>query len=78
MVRESALGAVAIQPGKKHSWEGWEDSAVPPDRLGAYLRALFVLMREYGYDSPLYGHYGDGCVHMRMNFDLESEAGILK
>ena len=78
IVRESALGAVAVQPGKQHGWEGWEDAAVPPDRLGSYLRALFALMREYGYDSPLYGHYGDGCVHMRINFDLESEPGILK
>ena len=77
MVRESALGAVAIRPGKKHGWEGWEDAAVPPDRLGSYLRALFALMREYGYDSPLYGHYGDGCVHMRIDFDLESDPGIL-
>jgi FAD/FMN-containing dehydrogenase/Fe-S oxidoreductase len=77
-VRESVLGAVAIQPGKKPSWEGWEDAAVPPDRLGSYFRALFALMREYDYESPLYGHFGDGCVHMRMNFDLESEPGILK
>jgi FAD/FMN-containing dehydrogenase/Fe-S oxidoreductase len=76
-VRESALGAVAIQPGKPHGWEGWEDAAVPPDRLGSYLRGLFALMREYGYDSPLYGHFGDGCVHMRINFDLETEPGIL-
>ena len=77
-VRESALGAVAIQPGKPHGWEGWEDAAVPPDRLGSYLRTLFALMREYDYDSPLYGHFGDGCVHMRINFDLETEPGILK
>jgi FAD/FMN-containing dehydrogenase/Fe-S oxidoreductase len=77
-VRESALGAVAIQPGKPHGWEGWEDAAVPPDRLGSYLRRLFTLMREYGYDSPLYGHFGDGCVHMRINFDLETEEGILR
>jgi FAD/FMN-containing dehydrogenase/Fe-S oxidoreductase len=77
-VRESALGAVAIQPGKPHAWEGWEDSAVPPDRLGSYLRSVFTLMREYGYDSPLYGHFGDGCVHMRINFDLETEPGILR
>ncbi len=77
-VRESALGAVAIQPGKKHGWEGWEDSAVPPDRLGSYLRRLFTLMNEYGYDSPMYGHFGEGCVHMRIDFDLETEPGILK
>jgi FAD/FMN-containing dehydrogenase/Fe-S oxidoreductase len=77
-VRESALGAVAIQPGKKPGWEGWEDAAVPPDRLGSYLRAIWVLMGEYGYESPLYGHFGEGCVHMRINFDLESEPGILQ
>jgi FAD/FMN-containing dehydrogenase/Fe-S oxidoreductase len=77
-VRESALGAVAIQPGKKHGWEGWEDAAVPPARLGSYLRRLFALMKEYEYDSPMYGHFGEGCVHMRIDFDLESEPGILK
>jgi FAD/FMN-containing dehydrogenase/Fe-S oxidoreductase len=77
-VRESALGAVAIQPGKKPGWEGWEDAAVPPDRLGSYLRAIWVLMAEYGYESPLYGHFGEGCVHMRINFDLETENGILQ
>jgi FAD/FMN-containing dehydrogenase/Fe-S oxidoreductase len=75
-VRESALGAVAIQPGKRPGWEGWEDSAVPPDRLGSYLRAIFALMGEYHYDSPLYGHFGEGCVHMRIDFDLQSEPGI--
>jgi FAD/FMN-containing dehydrogenase/Fe-S oxidoreductase len=77
-VRESALGAVAIQPGKKHGWEGWEDAAVPPAQLGSYLRRLFALMKEYGYDSPMYGHFGEGCVHMRIDFDLETEPGILK
>jgi FAD/FMN-containing dehydrogenase/Fe-S oxidoreductase len=75
-VRESALGAVAVQPGKRPGWEGWEDSAVPPARLGSYLRAIFALMREYKYDSPLYGHFGEGCVHMRIDFDLQSDPGI--
>ena len=75
-VRESALGAVAIQPGKRPGWEGWEDSAVPPDRLGSYLRAIYALMGEYNYDSPLYGHFGEGCVHMRIDFDLQSDPGI--
>jgi FAD/FMN-containing dehydrogenase/Fe-S oxidoreductase len=75
-VRESALGAVAIQPGKRPGWEGWEDSAVPPARLGSYLRAIYALMGEYQYDSPLYGHFGEGCVHMRIDFDLQSDPGI--
>jgi FAD/FMN-containing dehydrogenase/Fe-S oxidoreductase len=77
-VRESALGATVFVPGEPHGWEGWEDAAVPPERLGSYLRQLFSLMGEFGYRSPLYGHFGQGCVHTRINFDLESEAGIRK
>jgi FAD/FMN-containing dehydrogenase/Fe-S oxidoreductase len=75
-VRESALGAMVFVPGEPHGWEGWEDAAVPPERLGSYLRAITTLMKEYGYRSPLYGHFGQGCVHSRINFDLESEPGI--
>ena len=63
---------------RSRGWEGWEDAAVPPDRLGSYLRKLCALMREYDYDSPMYGHFGEGCVHMRINFDLETEPGILQ
>ncbi len=75
-VRESALGAVVFVPGEPDRWEGWEDAAVPPAKLGAYLRSIAALMKEYGYRSPLYGHYGQGCVHMRINFDFRSEAGL--
>ena len=77
-VRESALGAVVFVPGEPNRWEGWEDAAVPPDKLGAYLRGITKLMAEYGYNSPLYGHYGQGCVHMRINFDFRSDAGLRK
>jgi FAD/FMN-containing dehydrogenase/Fe-S oxidoreductase len=77
-VRESALGAVVFVPGEPDRWEGWEDAAVPPDKLGAYLRSITELMNEYGYRSPLYGHYGQGCVHMRINFDFRSEQGLHK
>ena len=75
-VRESALGAVVFVPGEPNRWEGWEDAAVPPARLGAYLRAITALMDEYGYTSPFYGHYGQGCVHNRINFDFRSQPGI--
>ncbi|MGA2726769.1 MAG: FAD-binding and (Fe-S)-binding domain-containing protein [Terracidiphilus sp.] len=75
-VRESALGAVVFVPGEPDRWEGWEDAAVPPAKLGAYLRSITALMNEYGYRSPLYGHYGQGCVHMRINFDFRSEQGL--
>lgn len=77
-VRESALGATVFVPGQPLRWEGWEDSAVPVDQLGGYLRDLFRAMQPYGYSTPIYGHFGQGCVHMRFNFDLESEAGIAK
>ena len=69
-VREAGLGATAFIPGKPDTHEGWEDSAVPPERLGEYLRELKELADRYGYESALYGHYGQGCVHARWNFDL--------
>jgi FAD/FMN-containing dehydrogenase/Fe-S oxidoreductase len=75
-VRESALGAMVFVPGEPDRWEGWEDAAVPPARLGDYLRAITQLMAEYGFRSPLYGHYGQGCVHTRINFDFRSAEGI--
>ncbi|MGD0941315.1 MAG: FAD-binding and (Fe-S)-binding domain-containing protein [Terracidiphilus sp.] len=77
-VRESALGTTVFVPGEPDGWEGWEDAGVPPAQLGAYLRKLVALMKEYGYRSPLYGHYGQGCVHMRINFDFRTEEGLRK
>ncbi|MFE1327685.1 FAD-binding and (Fe-S)-binding domain-containing protein [Streptomyces sp. NPDC058741] len=79
LVRESGLGATAHVPGKPDTWEGWEDSAVPVDRLGDYLRDLKRLYEEFGYGHPsVYGHFGHGCVHTRIPFDLESEEGIAR
>jgi hypothetical protein len=72
------LGAVVFVPGEPNRYEGWEDAAVPPERLGNYLRQITKLMDEYGYKSPLYGHYGQGCVHTRINFDFHSEEGLRK
>jgi FAD/FMN-containing dehydrogenase/Fe-S oxidoreductase len=75
-VREAGLGATAFIPGQADTYEGWEDSAVPPERLGEYLRKLKQLADRYDYRSALYGHYGQGCVHARWNFDLSSAEGI--
>src|SRR5581483_1537862 len=72
-VRESSLGAISHVPGEPLTWEGWEDSAVPPAKLGSYLRDLRKLMDQYQYRGVLYGHFGHACVHSRTNFDLESE-----
>ena len=72
-IRESGLGATAFIPGPNGKsttgWEGWEDAAVDPTQLGSYLRAIRALMDEYNYSSAMYGHFGQGCVHMRLNFD---------
>ncbi|MEO6816876.1 MAG: FAD-linked oxidase C-terminal domain-containing protein [Edaphobacter sp.] len=77
VIRESGLGATAVVPNEPMRWEGWEDAAVDPVQEGSYLRAIDALMREFNYTSPMYGHFGQGCVHMRFNFDFESEAGVL-
>src|SRR4029079_6847362 len=77
-VRKSGLGATAHVPGQRVTWEGWEDSSVPPDKLGDYLRALRKLFHKYEYACALYGHFGQGCVHTRIDFDLETAEGIKK
>jgi FAD/FMN-containing dehydrogenase/Fe-S oxidoreductase len=77
-VRESGLGATALVKEMGLTWEGWEDSAVAPERLGDYLRELRVLMDAHGYDGAFYGHFGQGLLHVRINFDLETRDGIAK
>ena len=77
-VRESGLGATAIVPGRPETWPGWEDSAVPPARLGDYLRDLRKLLDRHGYACSFYGHFGQGCVHVRIDFDFTTAAGIAK
>jgi FAD/FMN-containing dehydrogenase/Fe-S oxidoreductase len=77
-VRESALGATSHVPGEPNNWEGWEDSAVAPEKLGGYLRDLRQLIDHFGYKASFYGHFGDGCVHNRISFDLQSKEGIAK
>ncbi|UQU62639.1 FAD-binding protein [Couchioplanes caeruleus] len=77
LVRESGLGATARVPGLPDTWPGWEDSAVGPDDLGDYLRDLQALFGEYGYDqTSLYGHFGQGCVHCRIPFEMTTSDGI--
>jgi FAD/FMN-containing dehydrogenase/Fe-S oxidoreductase len=77
-VRESGLGATAHVPGRPLMWEGWEDAGVPPEKLGGYLRDFRKLLESYGYGGDFYGHFGQGCVHTRTNFDLMSKEGIAK
>ncbi len=77
-IREAGLGATARLPNQPDTWEGWEDSAAPPERFGDYLRDLRKLLDRYGYDGAFYGHFGQGCLHTRINFDLETAEGIRK
>jgi FAD/FMN-containing dehydrogenase len=63
-------------PGEHSGLAGWEDAAVPPERLGDYLREWCKLLDRHGYTSVLFGHFGQGCVHTRQNLDLETAAGI--
>jgi FAD/FMN-containing dehydrogenase/Fe-S oxidoreductase len=80
LVRESGLAATAHVPHHRDTFEGWEDSAVPPERLGDYLRDLRALFEEFGYAGDtapsLYGHFGQGCVHTRIPFGLYSADGV--
>src|SRR5712664_687729 len=77
-IREAGPRAAAFAPGAPAEWEGWDDAAVAPEKLGGYLRDIRKLMNEYEYRGAFYGHFGHGCVHMRVSFDLESEKGIRK
>jgi Fe-S oxidoreductase/FAD/FMN-containing dehydrogenase len=77
-VREAGLPATVFVPGDPLHWEGWEDAGVPPAKLGSYLSDLFKLLNRYDYNTALYGHFGQGCVHTRINFDLYTGDGIKK
>lgn len=77
-IREAGPRAAISAPGAPPRYEGWDDSAVPPDNLGGYLRDLRALLNEYNYQAVYYGHFGHGCIHMQISFDLRSEPGIRK
>ncbi|MDF3146382.1 MULTISPECIES: FAD-binding and (Fe-S)-binding domain-containing protein [unclassified Streptomyces] len=75
-IREDASGTATRMPDGSEAWPGWEDCAVPPERLGAYLRDFRALLTAHGLRGTPYGHFGDGCIHVRIDFDLLTEAGI--
>ncbi|MEU4686437.1 FAD-binding and (Fe-S)-binding domain-containing protein [Streptomyces xinghaiensis] len=75
-IRESGLGSTAFPPGGKDHWPGWEDSAVPPDRTGEYVRGLREIMARHGLSGAMYGHLGQGCIHSRISFDLRTADGL--
>jgi FAD/FMN-containing dehydrogenase/Fe-S oxidoreductase len=76
-IREAGSGIVTRLPDGGEAWPGWEDSAVPPGRLAGYLRDLHALMREHEFRGVPYGHFGEGCVHLRVDFDLPRREGVV-
>ncbi|CAL9274631.1 putative protein [Streptomyces sp. SudanB5_2050] len=77
-VREDASGTATRMPDGAEAWPGWEDCAVPPARLGAYLRDFRALLTAHGLRGTPYGHFGDGCIHVRIDFDLMTDAGVAR
>jgi FAD/FMN-containing dehydrogenase/Fe-S oxidoreductase len=77
-IREDGAGLGGRTPAGAPAWPGWEDSAVPPDRLPAYLRDLTALLARHGLDGLMYGHFGDGCVHVRIDFPLHDRPAVLR
>ncbi|MBS0350049.1 MAG: FAD-binding oxidoreductase [Proteobacteria bacterium] len=75
-IRESGLGATADLPNFPNTWPGWEDSAVPIENLACYLQELKKLFGKFGYKAAVYGHFGQGCIHCRIPFDLITHKGI--
>ncbi|WP_406269649.1 FAD-binding oxidoreductase [Streptomyces sp. NBC_00191] len=75
-VREDAAGTATRTADGAEAWPGWEDCAVPPARLGAYLRDFRALLTAHGLRGTPYGHFGDGCIHVRIDFDLMSDDGV--
>ncbi|WP_030571922.1 FAD-binding and (Fe-S)-binding domain-containing protein [Streptomyces aureocirculatus] len=77
-VREDASGTATRMPDGSEAWPGWEDCAVPPARLGPYLRDFRALLAEHGLRGTPYGHFGDGCIHVRIDFDLLTGPGVAR
>ncbi|MGC5343118.1 FAD-linked oxidase C-terminal domain-containing protein [Streptomyces sp. DT171] len=77
-IREDAAGTATRMPDGSEAWPGWEDCAVPPARLGPYLREFRALLTEHGLRGAPYGHFGDGCIHVRIDFDLLTPPGVAR
>ncbi|WP_405925058.1 FAD-binding and (Fe-S)-binding domain-containing protein [Streptomyces sp. NBC_00035] len=75
-LREDASGTATRMPDGSEAWPGWEDCAVPPARLGPYLRDFRALLTAHGLRGTPYGHFGDGCIHVRIDFDLMTAGGV--
>ena len=77
-IREAGGPAVPPIDDEPAMCAGWDDSAVAPAKLGAYLRDLHALYKKYDYTADLFGHFGQGCVHCRVSFELHTTEGVAK
>ncbi|BDZ42582.1 hypothetical protein GCM10025865_18810 [Paraoerskovia sediminicola] len=77
-IRADGAGLGGRTPAGEQAWPCWEDSAVPPEKLGPYLRDLNALMARYGVDGLMFGHFGDGCIHLRIDVPLEESGSVLR
>ncbi|MDQ3615355.1 MAG: FAD-binding oxidoreductase [Actinomycetota bacterium] len=75
--RRDGTGLATRRVDGAEAWGGWEDAAVPPPKLGAYLRGLDELLAQHSLSGASYGHFGEGCMHMRIDFDLLSDPGVV-
>jgi FAD/FMN-containing dehydrogenase/Fe-S oxidoreductase len=74
-VREDGVGASRV-PGEEDAWPSWEDAAVAPEKLGSYLRDFYKVVGKHGYKMTIFGHFGDGCMHTRLTFNLKTAEGV--
>jgi FAD/FMN-containing dehydrogenase len=79
-IRRHSAGTARMPAGLggHGGWPNWEDAGVPPDRLGGYLRDFTGLLNRFSYDGVFYGHWGQGCVHCRIDWDLRTAEGLRK
>ncbi|WP_062213433.1 FAD-binding and (Fe-S)-binding domain-containing protein [Demequina oxidasica] len=77
-IRADGAGLGGRTSKNKEAWPGWEDAAVPPEKLGTYLRELDKLMEKYGVEGEPFGHFGDGCIHLRIDIPLQEDGRVLR
>jgi FAD/FMN-containing dehydrogenase/Fe-S oxidoreductase len=77
-LRADGSGYAGRTASGKQAWPGWEDAAVPPENLGTYMRELEKLMAASNLQGVPFGHFGDGCIHVRIDFPLERESSTFR
>ncbi|MDJ0348848.1 FAD-binding and (Fe-S)-binding domain-containing protein [Cryobacterium sp. PH29-G1] len=77
-IREDGAGLGGRTAAGNQTWPGFEDAAVPPENLGGYLRDFDAMLNEYGIEGAPYGHFGDGCIHIRLDIPLDHDGDVLR